>query len=142
MQGNLLNAPTGDFADHEITPAMLADLSRPSDREAESLAAYIGARQLCAAYDSRFLQAFQPWLKPVVDRALDAQLIALRALAAKQTTYAEANAKFADIQDKGLAEQKAVTDGLATGGAVAGDAAPATAMSLFESLQPDFGQKR
>jgi hypothetical protein len=57
-------------------------------------------------------------------------------------TYAEANRKFTDIQDKGLAEEDSVIDGLRTGGNVAGDAAPATAMSLFESLQPNFGQKR
>jgi hypothetical protein len=83
---------------NQISPAMLADQSLPADEEIAALTRYVGARQLCDAYQSRYLQAYKPWLKPVMDTMIEKQQPVFAALIAKTLTYAEANRKFSDIE--------------------------------------------
>ncbi len=91
----------------QISQAMLADQSLPTDEEIAALRRYVGARQLCGAYQSRYLQAYKPWLKPVMDTMIEKRQPVFAALIAKTLTYAQANRKFSDIEAEADAAAKA-----------------------------------
>ena len=115
---------------HQITPAMLADESLPTSDEVAALTRYVGGRQLCDAYQSRYIQAYKPWLKPVIDAMIEKQQPVFAALIAGMLTYAQANRKFSEI------EAEADTAAEAAQAATASGASAPDMQTAHQMLQP------
>ncbi len=115
---------------HQISPAMLADQSSPTDEEVAALSRYVGARQLCDAYQSRYMEAYKPWLKPVLDTIIERRQPVFAALIAKTLTYAEANRKFSDIEAEADAAAKAAQAASASSGSAS------DMQTVHQMLQP------
>lgn len=92
-----------------ITPAMLAYNVVPDDAEAVALGNLITVRQQCWSLLQRFAQTYyRPPYLSVYSALAESERAILSTLAAKQTTFAEANRKLAALKQEGGARIKAL----------------------------------
>jgi len=121
---------------HISIAAMQDNDALPTDAEAAAVKGYLSARQLCAAYMSRYAKGFMPWMQAPIDHQFDGETQILTALAAKQMRFGEAARKLHDIELQSDAEAEAAVAARKTG-VQNGAQSNAPLQGAFQALQPD-----
>ncbi|MEO7054675.1 MAG: hypothetical protein ABI191_06845, partial [Rhizomicrobium sp.] len=108
----------------------------PTDAEAAAVKGYLNAQQLCAAYTSRYVKGFMPWMQAPTEHQIDRETVVLTALAEKRMRFGEAARKLHDIELQSDAEAEAAV-AARKAGAQANGQSNAPLQGAFQALQPD-----